>query len=403
MRSLLRLLLGLTIGASTALAATPPPPSSPTSPPQASLPPPPPGPPPLAPMAPGARVATGQAPVVGGNAAGARERALDEAMRQAVDLALADLADAPARAAQAKAIKALEAKARSLVPRYRTQEEGEANGIYTVRIEAEVDEVALRRKIDRWTSPSSGAAPPAPGTPTVLLVAGDRLESSAGLLPSLLTALSASKVRARLGEASDGTVGSAAQAALHASLGNAALVSASLTDEGAVRGTARVATSCRATARLIAAPTGAILGDRASTARVFTDRTESGHTGCLGRLARDLGDQLAAALSAAVGAGPGDLRVLTVDADVIEPEAVSALLKSVRSVGAVSAAELQRVGGGHVEIRVRTRTAAGPLAAALSRDADALITLSDVQTSSDAIHLRARLRAPVTTPPGSAP
>jgi hypothetical protein len=406
-RGLLPLLAGLAIGAGTALGATPPP----TSPPPVLAPPvlapsvlaPPVAPPSLAPMAPGARVATGQAPVVGGNAAGARERALDEAMRQAVDLALGDLADAPTRAAQAKAIKAIEAKARSLVPRYRTQEEGEANGVYTVRIEAEVDEVALRRKIDRWTSPSSGAAPPMLGTPTVLLVAGDRLESSAALLPSLLTALAASKVRARLGEASDGTAGAAAQAALHASLGNAALVSASLTDEGAVRGTARVATSCRATARLIAAPSGAILGDRVSTARVFTDRTDSGHGGCLGRLARDLGDQLAAALSAAVGAGPGDLRVLTVDADVIEPEAVSALLKSVRSVGAVSAAELQRVGGGHVEIRVRTRAAAGPLAAALSRDADALITLSDVQTTSDAIHLRARLRAPVTTPPGSAP
>jgi len=398
-RSLLRLLLGLTIGAGAALGATPPPVSAPTSPPQA---PPTPGPSPLAPMAPGARLATGQAPVVGGNAAGARERALDEAMRQAVDLALADLADAPTRAAQAKAIKAIEAKARSLVPRYRTQEEGEANGVYTVRIEAEVDEVALRRKIDRWTSPTSGAAPPAPGTPTVLLIAGDRSEGTAALLPGLLTALSASKVRARLGEAGDGTSGSAAQTALRASLGNAALVSATLTDEGAVRGTDRVATSCRATARLIAAPSGATLGERAATARVFTERTDSGHTGCLGRLARELGDQLAAALSTAGGAGPGDLRVLTVDADVIEPEAVSALLKSVRSVGAVSAADLQRVGGGRVEIRVRTRAAAAPLAAALARDADALITLSDVQTSSDAIHLRARLRAPITTP-GSSP
>ena len=132
-------------------------------------------------MAPGARVATGQAPVVGGNAAGARDRALDEAMRQAVDLALADLADAPTRAAQAKAIKAIEAKARSFVPRYRTLEEGEANGVYTVRIEAEVDEVALRRKIDRWTSGPPVAAPPPPGAPAVLIVPGDRLESTSAL------------------------------------------------------------------------------------------------------------------------------------------------------------------------------------------------------------------------------
>ncbi|MES1209428.1 MAG: hypothetical protein ABUS79_26110, partial [Pseudomonadota bacterium] len=36
-------------------------------------------------LGPGERIGIGQAPVVGGNAAGARERALDEAIRQAVD------------------------------------------------------------------------------------------------------------------------------------------------------------------------------------------------------------------------------------------------------------------------------------------------------------------------------
>ncbi|HVV16174.1 MAG TPA: hypothetical protein VHH90_03145, partial [Polyangia bacterium] len=53
-------------------------------------------------LGPGERIAVGQAPVVGGNAAGARERALDEAIRQAVDQALSDLVDAPTRTAQAK-------------------------------------------------------------------------------------------------------------------------------------------------------------------------------------------------------------------------------------------------------------------------------------------------------------
>ncbi len=372
--------------ASPASAPAAPPPSSPSGAPA---------------LAPGARVATGQAPVVGGNAAGARERALDEAMRQAVDLALGDMIDAPTRAAQAKAVKAIEAKARSLVPRYRTQEEGEVNGIYSVRIEAEVDEVALRRKIDRWTASSVGALPP-PGIPGLLILPGDRLEGTTAFLASLVTALSPSKVRARGGEAGDPSVAAAAQAAARASFGNAALVSAAVTDEGSVRGTGRVAISCRATARLLAAPSGAPLGERTATARVFTDRADTGHVSCLGRLAHALADQVVATLSAS-GVGSGDLRVLTVDADVVEPQAISALLKSVRSVGAVSAAELQRVGAGHAQIRVRTRTAAGPLAAALSRDADALITLSDVQTTADAIHLRARLRAPVSPQPGSNP
>jgi len=92
---------------------------------------------------PGGRIVSGQAPVVGGNAAGARERALDDAIKQAVNQALATLVDPQTRAAQAKALKAIEAKARSFVPRYRTLEDGEANGVYTIRIEAEVEGIGI--------------------------------------------------------------------------------------------------------------------------------------------------------------------------------------------------------------------------------------------------------------------
>ena len=87
--------------------------------------------------------------------------------------------DPPTRAAQAKTLKAIEAKARSFVPRYRTLEEGEANGVYTIRLEAEVDETALRRKIERGTSP----APPPPvtpaktGAPGMLVAAADKSEA----------------------------------------------------------------------------------------------------------------------------------------------------------------------------------------------------------------------------------
>lgn len=395
--------LALTLATRAARGEPPPPPARPapadvaatSAPPAAATP------------MPGARVATGQAPVVGGNAAGARERALDEAMRQAVDMALAELADAPTRASQAPAIKAIEAKARSLVPRYRTAEEGETNGVYTVRIEAEVDEVALRRKIDRWGATSPVAAPTPAGASGLLIAAGDQAGSTSAFLASLLAALAASNVRARVDDASDLPVAAVAQAATRASLGHAALVSATVGDEGEVRGTGRVAISCRATARLFATTAGAASGaaapERTASARVFPERAETGHAECLARLARDLGDQLRVALSASRGPGSGDLKMLTVDADVVEADAISALLKSVRSVGSVSAAELQRVGAGRAEIRVWTRAASGPLAAALSRDADARLTLTDVQTSADLIRLRARLRAPVPPAPGSGP
>ena len=86
-----------------------------------------------APLPPGVRLVSGQAAIVAGNTAGARERALDEAMRQAVEQALAEQLDAQTRAAQARAIKTLQGRARTFIKSYRTVEENEANGLYTIR------------------------------------------------------------------------------------------------------------------------------------------------------------------------------------------------------------------------------------------------------------------------------
>jgi hypothetical protein len=157
-----------------------------------------------------------------------------------------------------------------------------------------------------------------------------------------------------------------------------------------LRGTGRVAAACQATARFAGPP----VPERAASARAFAETPEASRAGCLARLAGALAGDLASTLRAGASGGGDDLPILTIDADVVEPAAVSALLKSVRAVGAVSGADLVRVGAGHAEIRARTRSAPGPLAAALSRDADAMISLSDVQTAGGVIRLRARLHAP---------
>jgi hypothetical protein len=333
---------------------------------------------------PNTRVTTGQAPVVGGNAAGARERALEDALRQAVDLVLNDLVEPQARAAQGKTIRAIEAKAHSFIGRYRTLEEREANGLYTIRVQFEVDRSGIQSKIDR------GAAPPPPSVPraaapAIVVMPGEKTPPA--FVASMVAGLSSAGLRARAGDP-------LAKAPLSAT----ATVTAETVDEGALRGTGRVSVACRATARF----TGVSLPDRAAAARAFADGVEAGRTDCLGRLASSLAAEVASALSAAASPS-ADLPVLTIDADVVEPAAVSALLKSVRSVGAVSAADLMRVGGGHAEIRARTRSGSAPLAAALSRDADAMISLSDVQASGAVIKLRARLRAPVAPETGNNP
>ena len=393
--------IALCLLAAPAFGQTPPAPS----------PAPPPAPPPASgepSLAPGARVVSGQAPVVGGNAAGARERALDDAIRQAVNQAIGALLDAPTRAAQAKTLKAIEAKARSFVPRYRTLEEGEANGVYTIRLEAEVDETALRRRIERGAAAVPPPPPPAKaGAPGMLVAAADTNEATAPFVTSLISALAAAGVRARAGDTGETSGAAAAQAAARASLEEAALVTADGNAEGLVRGTGRVAFSCRANARLIAAPAGSTLGERAATARVFVDvdKAADGPAQCRAQLGADLAGRLGGAPTASVastGAGGGDLHFITVDADVVEPGAIPELVKSLRGVGAVSAAELTRIAAGRAEIRVRTRAAAGALAAALSRTAGTMITLSDVQISGDTIRARARLRA-APAAPGATP
>ena len=227
------------------------------------------------PTSPGARIVTGQAPVVGGNAAGARERALDDAIKQAVNQAIAGLRRRRRRAPRRpRRLKAIEAKARSFVPRYRDAGGGRgerrvhdpARGrgrrdraappdrTGDVAGDAAAGDAGARRARPGCWSPRPTRARPAP-------------RSSAGLV----TALSSAGVRARAGDPGETSAGAAAQAAARASLEQAALVTAEVVPEGLVRGTGRVAVSCRANVRLVAAPAGSTIAERAATARVFVE------------------------------------------------------------------------------------------------------------------------------------
>jgi hypothetical protein len=155
--------------------------------------------------------------------------------------------------------------------------------------------------------------------------------------------------------------------------------------------------------RLVAAPAGSTVAERAATARVFVDaeKAADGASQCRTQLGADLAGRLAGAAPSGGGGAPaGDLRAVTVDADVVEPAAIPELVKSLRGIGAVSAAELTRVSAGRVEIRVRTRAAPAAVASALSRMASTMITLADVQTSGDTIRARVRLKAGTTPAAG---
>jgi hypothetical protein len=332
----------------------------------------------------GLRIVAGQSAVVGGNAAGARERALDEAFRQAVDQSLAEMLDAPTRVAQARAIKTLEARARTYVRGYRALDEGEVNGLYGVRLEVEVDEPALRAAAERWGQAPTPASPVV--VPGVLLVSSAAPEAG----PLLLSALVALGARAQPADPAMADPGAAVQAAARASLPQVAFVSGDATTDGPVRGTTKIAVSCHLAARVVAAPSGLAVSTAATAQRAFADDEAAARAQCLTVAAGELAAHL---VPAGAAASAGDLRTVTLDADVVEPAAVVALLRGVRAIGSVSSAELRRIESGRAEIRARTRATASALATALARDAGAALALSNVQVAGDLIRVRARLRA----------
>jgi hypothetical protein len=350
---------------------------------------------------PGLHNVSAQSAVVGGNAAAARERALDEALRQAVDQALAEMLDAPTRAAQAKAIKAVEARARSYVRRYRTLDEGEANGAYGVHLEAEVDEVALRRAVEGFAPPAR-VGTPAGGTgrgaaPGLLVVPSGGPE----VAPALAAALDAAGARAQVSAPAPDPA-AAVRAAGRAALPQVAFVTSQVTDEGPVRGTGKVSATCRVNVRVVAVASGLPVAEQAAAPRAFADNDEAARGQCLSRAAAEVAPRLVPlAASGAGAAAAGDLRAITIEAEVQEPAAVIALLRAVRAVGTVSSAELRHVSPGHAEIRVRTRSLAPALAPALARDTSGPIEVGDVQAAGDLIRLRVRLRAAPTPPPAA--
>ena len=364
---------------------------------------------------PGVRLVTGQTAVVGGNSAGARERALDEALHQAVEQALAEQLDAQTRAAQARAIKALQGRARSYIKRYRTVDETEANGFYTIRIEAEVDDAALRRATERWTAapqPPAGAAVARPVATALMVVMSGPADAGA----ALLTALAAAGIRAQLGDPTLVDPPRALQVASRGGFSALAFVSATVLEEGTVRGPGQVAVSCQLAAKVVSVPSGQSVVEASAGPRTFSERPASSRADCFARAAATVAPRLlpSGIVAGPGGSGPGgavDLRVLTLDTDVVEPAAIAALLRVVRGLGSVSSAEIRRIVLGRAEVRVRTRLAAPALATALARDNAGPVVFSDAEVAGDLIRLRVRLRPappmapPVTpmTPPVAAP
>jgi hypothetical protein len=314
----------------------------------------------------------GQAPVVAGDRVRARERALDEALRQAVEQAAATVLDPAELVARASDLKLrIYPRARSYVANYRVLDEGDApGGLYQVHLSAQVATGRLGRDLG-----GAAARPPAASVKkrAVLCVAaaGDAASAPDGALRALLGARGVEAL-------SPGAVCSdeAAVAAARAGGAQAALVGAlELAPEGAIRGTERVAAHAHARLRLLeldgrsAAESSA---ERYAYEATPARAAEAAAAASLGEAAEALAPAIARRWSGEAPTGGVRVRLARLQrwADY------ATVTRALGAVPGVSAVEPRRFAHGEAELLVRTASTAAQLVPALARQlpADGRVT-----------------------------
>ena len=312
----------------------------------------------------GGRIGTAEVTIVGGNVASARERALSEALKQAVDQELSVVVP-DARTTQGKTVSQVLGRARRYVRRYRTLEEGELRrGLYIVRIEADVDDTALLRAFDKippGVAANPGVGPGGVVTPSYFLVGAGAPEAAA----AAARAFTATGARVEIAPPDTVEPARALEAALRAGIPAVAFVSGTATVEGEVRGPAVQAVTCTVGVRVLTSGLGPAVADESETIRGFADKVETARADCFARAAATVVPRV---VPAAAGRATPDLRAIVIDADVIEPGAVPGMLKQLREIGSVSAVEVRRIAPGRVELWARSRLAPDALVATLTRD-----------------------------------
>jgi hypothetical protein len=348
-------------------------------------------------MAPVAGEVVGEAPVVAGNLAAAKEKAMNEAFRQMVEgtfTALLEELGVPGAGAVSPALAALRAgwqqKPRRLVRRHQVLEQGEANGYYRVRLTAELDQVYMRREMERVRGPAvravaAGALP---------LVASGALEAGT----ALTVALTAAGIAVDVQKNTPAEAGKLRELAGRSGTGAALLVSGQAAVEGPVRGTDQVSVECHIGVRVIFAPPRDPSPERGASGRGFHARASDARASCFATAAAEALGAVVSDLRAA--SGTGGTRVVTLDLDLNEPAAVSAVLRALQRVGGAHAAEVRRVMVGRVSVQVASGLAPEALAGALARELAPVATVGRGPTQGDRIELQIRLLSPAGSPGG---
>jgi hypothetical protein len=343
---------------------------------------------------------TAEAPIVAGNRAAARERAVGEALRQAVARAYAELlaepgaVPDPAAPAVASFRAAWAQQPKRYVRTYNLLEEGENAGFVRVRVLADVDDLALRRDLDRALA-GRAAATTSRGT---LLLAGPGGQAAAESVTAVLGTFGIAAEARPLGR--DGRP--PAEVARSVAAGaRAFVVRAATTDEGPVRGALVRAVACEVALEPVSPAAGAPPPAAKASERGFDAREDVAASRCL-RAAAQAAVRAAFPDLGAPRAVPGAPRLALVVTSP-EPGALVRVLAALRQAPGVAAVGGIRLGAARAEMDVHTRLAPDALAAALRRSAGSAVLLSADRAGAGRLELTARLATAGEPPPAAAP
>jgi hypothetical protein len=312
--------------------------------------------------------ALGQAPIVAGDRVRARERALDEALRQAVEQATATVLEPAELVARASDLKLrIYPKAKGYIANYRILDEGEQPpGTFQVHLSASVATGRLAR--DLSTSPGAVAPLSSRKQRAVVCatVAGDGADAPVAAEKALRELIEARRVDPLPGPqpcdpASAASVvrSGTAQAALTAEV--------QVTPAGAIRGTTLAAASARATVKLVE-PDGRVSasseGERGGYAVAPEQAATAAARASVVEAARGIEAALAQRWPADAGPAGGVTVRVTGLSRWVEYVAVTRALGALPGVATV---EPRRFVRGEVDLVVHTASGAAQLAAHLLR------------------------------------
>ena len=344
----------------------------------------------------GDRVVTADAPIVNGNAVMAKQRALAEAFRQAVERAFSDLLKESGGGAQPLSGGLMQLKAsfanrgQRFVRSYRILEQEEGNGRLRLQIEADVDTALLRREMERARGASGvelTTAPMRPGGPAIL-VGGDLSEEASTTVVKTFIAGGVPAQSVAVRDEAPLVAAAARQGA------QALWLAATSFGEGSIRGASRISVLH---GRLSSVGSGARAANLEGSDRGFSGDEAAARLACWQRVAATLARQVSTLLRPI----PAGARYVTLDLEVVEPAALMLLVQVVKRLGAVTAAEVRHVTTSQAEVRVFTRMSGREIEAALIRDVAGRLLVAELKPPGDRVTLQVRLAQAGDPQPGA--